>query len=321
VNIGRYELNNIYNEDCLEAMKQIPKNSIDIILTDPPYLYLKNQKLDIPFDEDAVFNEFYRILKPNGFVILFGRGTSFYRWNTKISEIGFKFLEEIIWDKRNSSGAFLNLSRVHETISIHTKGNGKIIKSIVPYLEKKQYNLDGIIADVKRLSSYAKNEKNLDELKKFIITKQIEFTQNKKTKFEITGKTIKCGNQGIYTAKSIITGMVESSIISVLKESYNFIHPTQKPIKLLERLLKIIIEKYKTAIVLDPFAGSGSTVCACINLGLKYMAFELDKDYFESANKRINDFKAQGNLFDIINTQPKIEQENIFTSKIGEQNE
>ncbi|KAA6318098.1 hypothetical protein EZS27_031850, partial [termite gut metagenome] len=43
--------NKIYNQDCLEGMKALTNNSIDCILTDPPYLYLKNQKLDRPFDE------------------------------------------------------------------------------------------------------------------------------------------------------------------------------------------------------------------------------------------------------------------------------
>lgn len=57
------ELNKIYNEDCLEGMKRIPDGSVDCILTDPPYLYLKNQKLDRPFDELVFFSECKRVLK------------------------------------------------------------------------------------------------------------------------------------------------------------------------------------------------------------------------------------------------------------------
>ena len=52
------QINKIYNEDCLEGIKRIPDASIDCILTDPPYLYLKGQKLDRPFDEHALFTEF-----------------------------------------------------------------------------------------------------------------------------------------------------------------------------------------------------------------------------------------------------------------------
>ena len=51
------ELNKIYNEDCIEGIKRIPDNSIDCILTDPPYLYLKKQRLDREFDEVDFFKE------------------------------------------------------------------------------------------------------------------------------------------------------------------------------------------------------------------------------------------------------------------------
>lgn len=54
---------NLYNEDCLIGMKRIPDASVDCVLTDPPYLYLKNQKLDRSFDEQAFFAEVKRILK------------------------------------------------------------------------------------------------------------------------------------------------------------------------------------------------------------------------------------------------------------------
>lgn len=53
-------------------LEKIESGSVDVILTDPPYLYLKNQKLDMPFDEQKIFSEFKRVLKPNGFVVMFG---------------------------------------------------------------------------------------------------------------------------------------------------------------------------------------------------------------------------------------------------------
>ncbi|MDR2835948.1 MAG: hypothetical protein LBV69_07130 [Bacteroidales bacterium] len=60
-------------------MQKIEDNSIDCILTDPPYLYLKNQKLDRKFDEQLFFEQAKRVLKKDGFIVIFGRGTSFYR--------------------------------------------------------------------------------------------------------------------------------------------------------------------------------------------------------------------------------------------------
>jgi DNA modification methylase len=90
------ELNKIYHENCEAGLSRIEDSSVDVVLTDPPYLYLKNQKLDVPFDEDVVFAHFKRILKDSGFVVMFGRGESFYRWNTKLAGMGLKFKEEVI---------------------------------------------------------------------------------------------------------------------------------------------------------------------------------------------------------------------------------
>ena len=94
------------------------------------------------------------------------------------------------------------------------------------------------------------------------------------------------------------------------------IHPTQKPVALYEWLLNNYAKKGDK--ILDTHLGSASSIIACKKLGFEYLGFELDSDYFKSASERISKFEAQGNMFDIINTQPKIEQENIFTSKIGE---
>src|SRR5690554_4357852 len=90
----------LFNCDNLKLMSEMADNSVDVILTDPPYLYLKNQKLEREFDEQLFFSECKRILTKNGFIVLFGRGTSFYRWNTILDELSFTFKEEIIWNKR-----------------------------------------------------------------------------------------------------------------------------------------------------------------------------------------------------------------------------
>lgn len=70
----------LYNADNLEVMATLPDESIDVICIDPPYLYLKKQKLERPFDEQRFFAECKRLLTKKGFIVMFGRGTSFYRW-------------------------------------------------------------------------------------------------------------------------------------------------------------------------------------------------------------------------------------------------
>ena len=81
IKMNEIELDKIYNEDCQEGIKRIPDASVDCIITDPPYLYLKGQKLEREFNEFELFNQFKRVLKPDGFVVLFGRGTSFPNWD------------------------------------------------------------------------------------------------------------------------------------------------------------------------------------------------------------------------------------------------
>ena len=123
----------LYNSDNLEIMGKIPDERIDIICIDPPYLYLKNQKLEREFDEKLFFSECKRLLTKDGFIILFGRGESFYRCNTILADIGFTFKEEIIWNKRRATSPTHKVQRYHETITIFTKGKGTINKVKIPY--------------------------------------------------------------------------------------------------------------------------------------------------------------------------------------------
>ena len=79
----------LYNEDNKDLMSRLPNESIDVICIDPPYLYLKNQKLEIDFDEKSFFAECRRLLTNDGFIVMFGRGESFYRWNTILADLKF----------------------------------------------------------------------------------------------------------------------------------------------------------------------------------------------------------------------------------------
>ncbi len=149
-------------EDTIGGLK------FDHILTDPPYLYIKTHDFDKEFDEQLLFENAKRILPDDGFIALFGRGTSFYRWNTRLAELGFIFKEEIVWNKNFPGAPALSISRIHETISLHTKKNGKIKKSIIPYIEQKQHDTGAIINDIKRIKSAIASEAGLNSIIKFL---------------------------------------------------------------------------------------------------------------------------------------------------------
>jgi site-specific DNA-methyltransferase (adenine-specific) len=288
----------IFNIDCIEGLKNIEDNSIECIITDPPYLYL-NHELDINFDEQEYFNQVKRILKPEGFITLFGRGTSFYRWNTILSNIGFKFKEEIIWEKQNISSPLNNLGRVHETISIHTKKNGVIKKSRIHYIEmKKNETLDyKIIDDIKRITTAINNERDLKELKEYVETKIQSYNKVRTTKHNITARTgLKTDNKAVTTLKNITEGLKERSIIKIQTEHYEYIHPTQKPVRLLERLINLVTNRNDT--IIDTFSGSGSTAIASINTNRNFIGFEINKQFYEDSIKRIKNHYIQLDLTD-----------------------
>jgi site-specific DNA-methyltransferase (adenine-specific) len=277
-----------YNEDCLITMQKMENNSIDCILSDPPYLYLKNQRLDKPFDEILFFSEVKRILKPTGFIVLFGRGTSFYRWNTRLADLGFTFKEEIIWDKRLVSSPVLPISRVHETISIYTKGRGTINKIKVPYLEIKALDYSSIAQDVKRLIGALNNEKALAALQEFCEDYKVKYTDDFKEGHHVTytKNTVKRPkNHAVNTLAAIINGMTEKSIIPIVRDHYATIHPTQKPVRLLERLLALVTKEGDT--IFDSFAGSFSTAAACRNTNRDFIGCEIDSEYYAAGLKRL----------------------------------
>lgn len=330
-------INKIYNEDCQEGIKRIPDASVDCILTDPPYLYLKRQKLERPFDERALFNEFKRVLKPNGFVVLFGRGTSFYRWNTILSEFDFYFKEEVIWNKSYITSPLLPLLRVHETISIHSVGKGKINRCKVPYIEAKCNDIDSILADIKRLRNVLHNPTSLKEVEIFLLNNTASYKENKKHRYHATAQTgfmgedrcaavsramtngctersiirtdlyknnksnknnlhgdMMIGDRACNVMSSIEVGTSEKSIIKQVRDHYSAIHPTQKPVRLIERLLALVTQPGD--VVLDPFSGSCSTAVACINTSREYIGFEIDKEYYEAGIKRLNEILAEPKL-------------------------
>lgn len=279
------ELNRIYNEDCLEGMKRIPDGSVDCILTDPPYLYLKNQKLDRPFDETVFFNEAKRVLKKDGFIVLFGRGSSFYRWNTRLDDLGFTFKEEIVWNKGYNTSPLMKLSRVHETVSLHTKGKGTINKVKVPYLEMKKYDVQGIIQDINRLKTVLSNSHSLDAVNRFLEMNRTDWVDKRCANNYTISSDIKAENRCVSVIKSIRDGYNEKTIIKETPNRFKAIHPTEKPVRLLERLLLLVSKDGD--VVLDPFSGSASTAVACMNTNRNFIGFEIDEEYYDMSIKRI----------------------------------
>jgi site-specific DNA-methyltransferase (adenine-specific) len=287
----------------------IPSLRFDHIFTDPPYLYIKTHDFDKEFDEALLFENARRILPDNGFIALFGRGTSFYRWNTRLAELGFVFKEEIIWNKHLLSAPCIALSRIHETISIHTKKNGRIRHTKVPYIEQKQYNVESVINDIRQIKSTINTEAGLNEIMSFLqdVGQQSEIKKHDR----VRARPIISFNGGngvaisvdmphverreLRTMRMIQDGMREKSILEVKSDHYKLSHPAQKPVRLAERIIALISDPGDT--IYDPFMGSGSFGVACLNTGRKYIGSETDEGYFNTACSRTKEAAKGGELF------------------------
>jgi site-specific DNA-methyltransferase (adenine-specific) len=283
----------LYNAPMEEVIRELDR--VDHIFTDPPYLYIKTHDFDKPFDEALLFENAKRILPDNGFIALFGRGTSFYRWNTRLAELGFVFKEEVIWSKRNLTSPCLAISRVHETVSIHTKKTGKIRRSKVPYIEQKQYDTASIANDIKRIKRALNNESGLNSIIEclngnYAYNNKINAKQGISLQNAFT-----IPDDAVSRAKSVIHGMKEKSVIEIPAFHFGMRHPTEKPVRLAERIIALISDPGDT--IYDPFMGSGSFGVACLNAGRKYIGSEISAEYYKTATDRMRQCVSDLGLF------------------------
>lgn len=272
----------IYNCDCIEFMQYMVNQGkkVDCIITDPPYLYL-NHKLDRQFNEELFFELAGKITNK---LVFFGRGDSFYKWNLLAKEQGFQFKEEIIWNKKRNTSPFHSLSRAHETISMRMK-DGYIINKVKIDSLRKHFNEDEfgvLLDDLKRVLS---NVKNSDIIKNYL-EKGIKIFEINKVKHSLTtSSNFNQPNRIISRLEKYKEGTILSSIITENREHYTMEHPTQKPVKLLEKLVLLATNENET--ILDPFMGSGSTGLACLFKNRNFIGCEIDKEYFEIAERRL----------------------------------
>lgn len=254
------DIDKIYNEDCLEGMKKIDDGSIDCIICDLPYEVLnkknENAKWDTVIPFDKLWEQYNRIIKDDGAILLFGQGMftaqlmmsnpSMWRYN-------------LIWKKGNRSTGFLNAKRmplrIHEDIAVF-------------YKKLPTYNPQRVKGAKNHSRGYMKNEQ----------------------------KNRCYGDFDPRGSKDDLSGMkYPTSIIDVDKEHGKTFHPTQKPVDLLCYLVRTYSNEGD--LVLDNCMGSGTTAIACIKEKRHFIGFELNKEYYDSACKRIETEQSQLTLF------------------------
>jgi site-specific DNA-methyltransferase (adenine-specific) len=244
----------LINGDCLEKMKDIPDKSIDMILCDLPY-GTTACKWDTIIPFEPLWEQYKRIIKDNGAIVL----TASQPFTSALVMSNIKmFKYELIWDKKTGLG-FLDSKfrplKSHENVLVFGLG-GCSNGSKTPM----KYNPQGLIETTKQNTNSKSNILNSEP-----------------------NKRKNLGTTHTNYPKSIHTFSREAGL-----------HPTQKPIALMEFLIKTYTNEGD--LVLDNCMGSGSTGVACKNTNRRFIGIEKDENYFKIAEKRINDIK-EGCLF------------------------
>lgn len=249
--------NLIYNSDCIEGMKSIDSDSIDLIIADPPYNLdknfgawneKKNKNIWLPWSKEWL-DQCNRVLKNGGNIFVYGIHHHLCWLQCYMYEIGLSYRRQIIWHYENGFSGYKNTLAAHyEPLLWFSKGD-----------------------------EYTYNE----------IREPYKSTERLKHKIIKNGKVWTPHPEGRMAGD--IWSFPTLAGRRFRDEKVN--HPTQKPLSISERIVRHFSNEEE--IVLVPFSGSGSECVAAKTLGRKYIGFELNQDYIDISNKRLGEIRGQ----------------------------
>lgn len=253
----------LYNGDCLKLLKKMPDESVNLVVTSPPYCIGKayeNPHDDIKtFKEQHVniFNELYRVVKKGGSICwqvgyhisdkcVIPLDYIIYSIFTDLSknfENPFILRNRIIWTFGHGLNSINRFSGRHETIMWFTKG------------EQTVFNLDDVRVPQKYPGKRSYKGPN---------------------KGQLSGNPLGKNPSDVWDIPNVKAKHVEKTG-----------HPCQFPVAIPQRLIKALT--YKDEVVLDPFSGSGTTGVAAIIEGRRFVGAEIQKEYYDIAVERLKD--------------------------------
>jgi len=239
--------------DCLEGMQQMDDNSIDLVITDPPYGITKEKWDRIP-DWDVIGLELKRIGKDTCQYFIFGMQPTFSQMIIKLQKY-LNYKDEIIWMYLDGGAG-------------NTKGTG--LKNVHQNIAWFSYKDDDF-------------KFNIDMLR-------IPYQPNDRNKYPVKrGKKIWRPNpKGAYPT-NIFACPKHKELINGKTQFHN--HYTIKPSKLIEKI--ILGFSRDNDLILDLYLGTGTTVIACKKTGRQFIGFELDEQFFNQSVKRISECNKQ----------------------------
>lgn len=315
------QTNKIYTGNSEEILKGFPANSIDSVVTDPPYgISFQGHEWDTSVPAVGIWKEALRVLKPGGHLLAFAGSRTYHQMATNIEKAGFEIRDQIMWiygsgfprsfniykaiDKKyghskakNWQGWGTTLKPAHEPIVVARKPFSGTVSNNVLKFGTGGLNIDAsrVPSDKSADSKHGNNVvpiRNADPKGRFpaniVHTDLVEpwtpyFYCAKPSRQE---RDAGLDDFGLVAANERANrkNVINTAHIGAASAARNF-HPTVKPIALMEHLIKLVTPA--DGVVLDPFAGSGSTLIAAQNLDHPYIGIEMDSQYVELAEARL----------------------------------
>ena len=282
----------IYHQDCRVGLQNLDSQSIDFIVTDPPYfidgmgcewndanLSKKASKsgivgglpIGMKFDRaqgerlqefmNPLAKEFFRILKPGGFCVVFSQGRLYHRMAMSLDLAGFEIRDMLAWKYEGQAKAFSQTHFIKKDKNLTCAQKEALIAEMqdlkTPQLKPQIEPM--VLAQKPRIGTFVENYRE----------------------FKL----------GLINSKESLNGRFPSNVMEVSKQTRKqeseekIEHLTRKPIKLISHLIRLFTQENQ--IVLDPFLGSGSHALAALQNKRKFIGYEIEKKYFEIAKNRI----------------------------------
>ena len=296
----------IINDDCIEQLKNIPDNSLDLIITDPPYFidqldnkwsskklneqktnsHIKHLPKGMKFDKKQVKNlyDYYLSLskiliqkmKPGAYFLSFSSPRLYHAIAMSCEIAGFEIRDMINWTYTKSMPKGMSMTHIIKKLDISNEDKEKLITEYKDYKTPQIKScFEPICVAMKPLGklTFIKNELQFK-------TGLLDFSQkvgidcNKVPANIVTTEEF----NELYDKNFLVPKPTKKE-----KGDYNT-HITVKPISLIEHLIKLFSKE--NAIILDPFIGSGTTALACKNTNRKCIGYEINKEYYDICIKR-----------------------------------
>lgn len=282
----------IFNEDCREGIKRLKDNSVDFIVTDPPYFidgmgnewndktlnkkasksgvigglpvgmkFDKNQGIRLQEFMNPIAMEFFRVLKPGGFCVVFSGARLYHRMAMSFDLAGFEIRDMLAWKYEGQAKAFSQTHFIKKDKNLSQKEKEALIKEMkdlkTPQLKPQIEPM--VLAQKPKIGTFVQNWQEY--------------------------------KLGLINSKESLDDGFPSNVMEVSKHIRNneskkkIEHLTVKPVRLISHLIRLFTQEGQ--IVLDPFFGSGTHGIASLENNRKFIGFEIEKKYFDIAKKRI----------------------------------